>query len=75
MSERKAKAFPACLVGKPVEIEWLPAAGEDADWTRFRVVRESHGWLLLLGLEQGGAQHGGRIWVPLRSIASISVSK
>lgn len=71
----KRKSFPGRLVGKPVEIEWLPAAGEDADWTRFRVVRESNGWILLRGLEQNGAKRGGLIWVPLSSIASIVVAK
>lgn len=64
--------FPACIV----DIEWAPSAGEDADWTRFRVKRHSNGWLLLRGVAHDGDEHSGeRLWVPLASIAGIEVKR
>lgn len=68
--------FPACIVGRVVDIDWAPAAGDDADWPRFRVERESNGWLLLRGVSHDGNEHNReRVWVPLASIAGIEVKQ
>lgn len=71
MSER---AFPACLVGKFVHVEWAP--GQEADWHRFYVARQSNGWLLLRGANDGDVKHSGdSVWCSLDSISSVSVDE
>lgn len=72
----KRRDFPGCIVGRTVDIDWAPSAGDDADWSRFHVKRASNGWLLLRGVDVDDDKHSGEsFWVPLSSIASIEVKR